>query len=516
MSRKRRIASAILCACFLFRLACAADAPEAVYFVAAENIVLPLRDDDMPFWNDNYLYISGENFTGAVRDALGISRAKIGDGLLLYRGGKSLLFRRSHPYALDQDENTYAPGMIWRNETCYVPAAVVARYFDLLYSVVDVEHGKLVWLRNSSFRMNDAAFAKAATFQLNQVYREYAESAEPEPIDEPDPIPPEESETRQEPADFPEPSGEPEWPTPSEPETPVEPADPQESAPPDEPSEPSAPDTSVTPSNPTTNPEKPSNPTAVAPDNPITKPDTPSKPTTTAPVTPSNPTTTTPVTPSNPTPTTPVTPENPTITSPVTPDNPNAVADPEPPPVTEPEPLPDAQQICLCLRGTDTTETLLEVLDRHELRAAVFCDETFLNEHGDLVRRMVATGYRIGLYARGDTENVAETLEACNQQLFRVAMEKTRLAFAEGAGEETLRAVRDAGFLCLRPTLDRAESPLRTSRQAQALLKDLSGEGETLFLLLGESVNRSGLNAFLTSALEVGDAFPALVETDLS
>ena len=184
--------------------------------------------------------------------------------------------------------------------------------------------------------------------------------------------------------------------------------------------------------------------------------------------------------------------------------------------MTEPEPLPDAQQICLCLRGTDTTETLLEVLDRHELRAAVFCDETFLNEHGDLVRRMVATGYRIGLYARGDTENVAETLEACNQQLFRVAMEKTRLAFAEGAGEETLRAVRDAGFLCLRPTLDRAESPLRTSRQAQALLKDLSGEGETLFLLLGESVNRSGLNAFLTSALEVGDAFPALVETDLS
>ena len=119
MPHKRRIA-ALLCALFLVSLTCDAVSRDGLYFVAVENMVLPLTEDTMPFWHDGYLYISGDVFTGSVRDTLGISRAKIGDGLLLYRGEQSLLFRRNYPYAQDSEQNTYAPGMVWHGHSCLV------------------------------------------------------------------------------------------------------------------------------------------------------------------------------------------------------------------------------------------------------------------------------------------------------------------------------------------------------------------------------------------------------------
>ena len=93
--------------------------------------------------------------------------------------------------------------MVWHGEQGYVPAAVVARYFNLLYSTVDVEHGKLVWLRDAAFIMNDKAFAKAAAFQLNTAYQEYLTSLEPEELPDGDmaPDPEELPEEAQEPED---------------------------------------------------------------------------------------------------------------------------------------------------------------------------------------------------------------------------------------------------------------------------------------------------------------------------
>ena len=449
MPNKRRIAAAILCACFVLRLTSYAISRDGIYFVAVENMMAPLTEDTMPFWNNGYLYISADIFTGNIRDALGISRAKIGDGVLLYRGEQSLLFRDGHPYAQDSQEETYAPGMVWHDGGAYVPASVVARYFNLTYSTVSVKYGHLVWLRSAAFKMDDKAFAKAAEFQMNTAYQEYLRSLEPEAAPEEDPETPPEQE--------PEASGE--WEAFSEAEP-----DPASAAPTTESSAPSA--------------------------------------SATTPVTPSAPTTTTPVTPSAPTTATPVTPSAPATTTPVTP---NATE-------TPPE-IGGGQQIYLCLRGDDAASALLDALDRHDIRAAVFCDETFLSEQGDLLRRMAATGYPIGLYvASGDSASVLARLEACNELLRRVTMEKTRLAYADGAGETLLRALQNAGYICIRPTLDRSEFPLRTSRQASDLLTALSRQSERVTVWLGGTVNRSGLNAFVNDALEVGDAFPAPYE----
>ena len=493
MPNKRRIAAAILCACFVLRLTSYAISRDGIYFVAVENMMAPLTEDTMPFWNNGYLYISADIFTGNIRDALGISRAKIGDGVLLYRGEQSLLFRDGHPYAQDSQEETYAPGMVWHDGGAYVPASVVARYFNLTYSTVSVKYGHLVWLRSAAFKMDDKAFAKAAEFQMNTAYQEYLRSLEPEAAPEEDPETPPEQE--------PEASGE--WEAFSEAEP-----DPASAAPTTESSAPSASATTpVTPSAPTTT-------TPVTPSAPATTtPVTPSAPATTTPVTPSAPATTTPVTPSAPTTTTPVTPSAPTTATPVTPSAP-ATTTPVTPNATETPPeIGGGQQIYLCLRGDDAASALLDALDRHDIRAAVFCDETFLSEQGDLLRRMAATGYPIGLYvASGDSASVLARLEACNELLRRVTMEKTRLAYADGAGETLLRALQNAGYICIRPTLDRSEFPLRTSRQASDLLTALSRQSERVTVWLGGTVNRSGLNAFVNDALEVGDAFPAPYE----
>ena len=137
-----------------------------------------------------------------------------------------------------------------------------------------------------------------------------------------------------------------------------------------------------------------------------------------------------------------------------------------------------------------------------------------MSEQGDLLRRIAATGYPIGLYvASGDSASVLARLETCNELLRRVTMEKTRLAYADGAGETLLRALRDAGYICIRPTLDRSASPLRTTRQAAELLTAVSQQSESVTIWLGGTVNRSGLNAFVNEALEVGDDFPTPHET---
>ena len=510
MPNKRRIAAAILCACFVFRLTAYAVPRDGLYFVAVENMMAPLTEDTMPFWHDAYLYISADIFTGNIRDALGVSRAKIGDGVLLYRGEQSLLFREGYPYAQDSREETYAPGMVWRDGGAYVPASVVARYFKLTYSIVSVKYGQLVWLRSAAFKMDDKAFAKAAEFQMNAAYQEYLRSLEPE--EEPEPPPEWEAETPSE-EEAPEASGE--WealpePDPEGAEREAESLTPSESADPDATTTPAAPSSPTT-----TTPAAPSAPAT-------TKPAAPSTPATTTPVTPSTPTTTTPAAPSTPATTKPVTPSTP-ATTPAAPSTP-ATTTPAPTtttPVTPPDPAPTVtepvppeigggQNIYLCLRGGDATSASLDALDRHDIRAAVFCDETFLSEQGDLLRRMAATGYPIGLYVpSGDSASVLARLEACNEQLRRVTMEKTRLVCADGAGETLLRALRGAGYICIRPALDRSEFPLRTSRQASELLTAAAGQSESVIIWLGGAVSRSGLNAFVNDALEVGDAFPA-------
>ena len=173
---KRRAAALLLCLLLIFQLSLPpARAADRVYFTAVGSYVLPLSDNTMPFWSGGYVYIASSIFTGAVRESLGISQVFNRDQgrLVLYSGGRSLTYTLSANCALDNDGTAYYPGAIQRNGTVFIPANTVSRYFDLVYSVIEVEHGSMVWLRQPDYGVSDKLYADAAQYPMSSVYADY-------------------------------------------------------------------------------------------------------------------------------------------------------------------------------------------------------------------------------------------------------------------------------------------------------------------------------------------------------
>ena len=123
-------------------------------------------------------------------------------------------------------------------------------------------------------------------------------------------------------------------------------------------------------------------------------------------------------------------------------------------------------------------KSLLDILDRYDAHAAFYCTEAFLREGGDLLRRMTATGQAIGLAVDAAADRpVTEQLETGNRLLSQAASVKTRLAWIENAGEESVSAAEAAGFCPLDPDLDRAAYPLSSTGAADTLLQRVTSRG---------------------------------------
>lgn len=178
---KRRTAAALLCLLLVFQLSMPpVRAAEKVYFTAVGSYVLPLSDNTMPFWSGGYVYIPSSIFTGTGREALGVSQVLDGgqEWVVLYSTRKSLTYNFADNCALDNDGKAYYPGAIQRNGTVFVPASIVSRYFDLVYSVIEVERGSMVWLRQPGYGVSDKLYADAAQYSMNSVYADYIRARE--------------------------------------------------------------------------------------------------------------------------------------------------------------------------------------------------------------------------------------------------------------------------------------------------------------------------------------------------
>lgn len=192
--KKRRWAALVLCLLLLLQTAApAAKAKEDVYFLAAGSSVLPLSDSTMPFWDNGYLYIPGSIFTGSLRQYFGITYSynPSTNMAVLYNvmGDRSLIFRINAGYTTDREGEISYPGCILRNGIPYVPAFLVAKYFNFTYSVTEVEHGYLVWLRQPDFGLSEKAFANAAIYSMEGRYAAYLKekaAATETPVTEPE------------------------------------------------------------------------------------------------------------------------------------------------------------------------------------------------------------------------------------------------------------------------------------------------------------------------------------------
>nr|WP_326171744.1 polysaccharide deacetylase family protein [uncultured Oscillibacter sp.] len=175
----------------------------------------------------------------------------------------------------------------------------------------------------------------------------------------------------------------------------------------------------------------------------------------------------------------------------------------------------DGKSVYLCLKAGDSTAAQLDVLDALNAQAVFFCSLEFLENQGDLLRRMTATGHAVGLLADAGNagQTVEEQLETGNRLLSQATMGKTRLVKLQNGDERDRQAVQEAGFSCLEAELDWSDSGLSDSVQAENLLRQVSSRRGDVRIWLGGAAGAAGLRAFLTAAAQAEDRCLALTET---
>lgn len=173
---------------------------------------------------------------------------------------------------------------------------------------------------------------------------------------------------------------------------------------------------------------------------------------------------------------------------------------------------PEGKSVYLCLRAQDPqlVEEALDALERYDGQATFYCSLTFLEQQGDLLRRMEASGQGIGILAdSADPErSAAEQLKWGNELLYRSACTKTRLVYVENASERTLGELAQAGYCCLRADMDRTAYALTSTASAETLLQRVSARSGDVSVWLGESISGTGLRAFLQKAHQAGRSVP--------
>ena len=112
---KKRWAMGLLCCLLLFQLAFPAKAAGSVYFVAAEESVLPVTDATMPFWANGYLYVPASVFTNLGISVINNTAKKM---TVLEKDRRAMLFDWAKGTAQDSSGSLFTPGVIQSGGVC--------------------------------------------------------------------------------------------------------------------------------------------------------------------------------------------------------------------------------------------------------------------------------------------------------------------------------------------------------------------------------------------------------------
>jgi len=196
-------------------------------------------------------------------------------------------------------------------------------------------------------------------------------------------------------------------------------------------------------------------------------------------------------------------------TGPVTP-----VTPPDKPKPPEP-PVSDERTVYLSFLVTENSGQMLDILSDADTPATFFFTKEYLRADPAFARRLVVTGYGIGLVADCGQEDAAAQLRSANELLWRLTGTKTRLCMLEKATAEDKKTVKDAGYCCLQIAVDRSQEGL-PANGANDLYKAIHRQtGDTVTVWMEGAVASAGLQAFLKLADDNGDLLAALTESVL-
>lgn len=177
MKRWKKGAALILVLAMLVALLNSAQASGNIYLTAVNENLLELTSDTMPTWSGGVLYVPYTVFDGSYTGiSLGISSSYSRDGgtVTLYNLQQMMVFDLNRGTCYNPiTEETLSGRAIMRNGRPYVPVAAVCSFFGLTYSVIDIEEGYMVRIKNSAVVLSDYSFVDAAQNSIRNRLRDY-------------------------------------------------------------------------------------------------------------------------------------------------------------------------------------------------------------------------------------------------------------------------------------------------------------------------------------------------------
>lgn len=182
-SRLRRL-GALIFSILLFIPLCGtpgrASAQPGIYFTAANEQLMPLSDDTMPFYSNDVLYVSSRLFEGGE---LGISYSRhtsLGLATLYMHGSTmDLRFDMAGQVAYDKQGNFYSGYAIERGGVVFFPLRLVCQYFGLTWSYCETDTIPLIRVKNENAIFTDSEFIYVAERLMSDRYSEYTRTAAP-------------------------------------------------------------------------------------------------------------------------------------------------------------------------------------------------------------------------------------------------------------------------------------------------------------------------------------------------
>ncbi|MCI9443566.1 MAG: hypothetical protein HFF69_02455 [Oscillospiraceae bacterium] len=173
--KRRCLAIWLLAAILLLSSSGRAAAPSGVYFTAANDHLMDLDAETMPFYSHNVLYVSSRLFED---NELGVSYARstsLGVAML-YNSTADLRFDLAGQTAYDKQGNIYSGYAIEQGGVVFFPLNLVCRYFGLSWSYNETSAAPLIRVKNDSVILSDASFIDAAASLMQLRYGEYERS----------------------------------------------------------------------------------------------------------------------------------------------------------------------------------------------------------------------------------------------------------------------------------------------------------------------------------------------------
>ena len=160
---------------------------EGVYFSAANDRLLELTEDTMPFYSGGQLYISSSFFVGTDLGVSYVRNRSMGLALL-YTTKTDLRFDLVNLTVYDKDGKTYSGRAIEKNGTVFFPIDLVCQFFGLNYTVSATPTVPLVRITSSTVILSDRRFVDAATSQMSTRYAAYEKYIESKKVEEKPPV----------------------------------------------------------------------------------------------------------------------------------------------------------------------------------------------------------------------------------------------------------------------------------------------------------------------------------------